>query len=268
MKQLPDFFQLDQYKISPVDVTRMVFHCDPDAIQPDVILMPWWQPDVFGPWVDGITTITPGILYEGTFKGKLFSIVRSGIGAPQAGDTTLALGCTPCKRIFFAGSVGGLRPDVRIGDLMMPAFSYSGDGFCRYLQPGFPTGDCFLERIAPDEVLSLALSRAATPLAAEAGTTIHSGPVFCIDSILAQFGRLDYLVTELGCIGIEMETAAVFKAARLVGIQAAALFSVSDVPVRRQTLYAGRSREEKEHRKETRSRILAKALLDCLYLQG
>ena len=61
-----------------------------------------------------------------------------------------------------------------------------------------------------------------------------------------------------------METAAVFKAARLVGIQAAALFSVSDVPIRNQTLYGGRPETEKEQRKEIRQKVLAKALLEAI----
>jgi purine-nucleoside phosphorylase len=261
MKQLPEFFQLEQFQISPVDVTQMVFHCDPDKIHQNVILMPCWQPEVFGLWVDEITTITKNVLYNVVFEGEPISIVRSGVGAPLAGDAVLALGCTECERILFAGSVGGLRPDIRIGDLMVPEYSYSGDGFCRYLQPGFPLNDCFLDRMAPDEDLSLSVSRSTNNIAREADVVVHTGPVFSIDSILTQFSRLEYLTSELGCIGIEMESAAVFKAARLVGIRAAALLSVSDVPVRNQTLYAGRSQLEKDYRKGIRSKILAKALL-------
>jgi purine-nucleoside phosphorylase len=65
-----------------------------------------------------------------------------------------------------------------------------------------------------------------------------------------------------------METAAVFKAARLAGIRAAALFSVSDVPVNNQTIFAGRSPAEQDYRKEIRSKVLVKALLDCLQSPG
>ncbi len=264
MKTLPGFFRLDQFNISPADVTRGIFHCDPECIHPDVILMPWWQTEVFGLWANRITTITEHILYELEYKGKTISVIRSGIGAPQAGDTVLALGCTPCERIIFAGSVGGLQSDIQIGDLMMPEFAYSGDGFCRYLEADAPLKDCFLERVYPDESLSLALSRSASPLAVEAGVVIHTGPIFSIDSILAQFRILDYFSEPLGSIGIEMETAAVFKAARLVGIQAAALLSVSDVPGIKKTLYAGRLPEERNRRKDIRSRVLARAVLDCL----
>ncbi len=264
MKPLPDFFPLDQYGIAPGDVTQMVFHCDPEVIRPDVILLPWWQPQVFQLWVGEIKTIANNVLFEVEYQGRPITIARSGIGAPQAGDATLALGCTACQRIFFAGSVGALRPDIRIGDLMMPTLSYSGDGFCRYLDPGFPMKDCLFEPVTPDEVLSQGVARAAAPLVQQAGINLFSGPVYCTDSILSQFSRLDAIVDDLKCVGIEMETAAVFKAARMVGIRAAALFSVSDVPVRKQTLYAGRSEEERQHRLETRSKVLAKALLDSI----
>jgi purine-nucleoside phosphorylase len=239
----------------------MMFHCDPEAIHPDVILMPWWQPDVFGLWLDPITVVTPSLLFEAHFEGKPVSILRSGVGAPQSGDAVLALGCTPCERIWFAGSVGGLQVEMTIGDLVIPSFSYSGDGFCRYLQPGFPGEDCFLERLFPDETLSALIERLADPLARAEGLSIFTGPVFCTDSILAEFSRLDEMIHGLGCIGVEMETAAVFKAARLVGIRAAALFSISDVPVRNQSLYAGRPEAEKARRRETRRTVLAKALL-------
>ena len=264
MKTLPAFLQLEKYGISPIDIIWMTFHCPPDAIHPDVILMPWWQPTIFSPWVDQITTISDSLLYEMEYRGRPISVIRSGIGAPQAGDTTLALGCTPCERILFAGSVGGLHPDIRIGDLMLPQYSVSGDGFCRYLETDPAARDCFLERIFPDETLSRAVARSATALGQEAGVAVHTGPIFCIDSILAQFGKLDTIAGDLGCIGIEMETAAVFKAAHVVGIQAAALFSVSDVPVIKKSLYVGRTQEEKEYRREIRSKVLARALLDCL----
>ncbi len=262
MKLLPDFFQLEKYSISPADVIRMTFQCDPDVIQSDVILMPWWQPGIYDLWVDSIATITEDMVFEVVYDGKPISIIRSGIGAPQTGDIMLALGCTACERVVFAGSVGGLREDIRVGDLMIPEFSYCGDGYSRYLEPGFPPKDCFLDRAAPNLALSLALSRSVNRIAQEAGIPVHSGPVFSIDCILAQFSKLDDIIHSLGCIGIEMETAAVFKAAGMVGIQATALFSVSDVCVINKSLYSGRTEEEKEHRRVIRKQVLAKAVLD------
>jgi purine-nucleoside phosphorylase len=262
------FLHLDKYNISLADVVRMAFHCAPEAIHADVILAPIWKVDIFSQWADCITVITPDVLYDLSFQGRTISFLRSGVGAPLTGDAVLALGCTPCQRILFAGSVGGLRAGMHIGDLMLPEFSYAGDGFCRYLQPGFPAQDCYLECIAPDEALSAALCQAILPLAKQAGVTVHTGPVFSIDTILAQFSILDDITNNLGCIGIEMESAAAFKAARRLGIPIAALFSISDVPVKNQSLFSGRPEAEKEYRKLIRSQVLAKALLDCLIQNG
>lgn len=264
MKPLPNFLKLDRFNISPEDVTRAAFHCEPGEIHPDVILMPWWRLEIFEPWADRISTITEDLLYDLEYDGKAVSVIRSGIGAPQAGDAVLSLGCTPCQRILFAGSVGGLSPAFSIGDLAVPDVAISGDGYCRYLEPGFPPKDCFLERCTPDENLSQAVMRAACPLAQEAGIPLHIGAVYSIDTILAQFGKLEDIANGLGCIGIEMETAAVFKAARMVDIQAAALLSVSDLPLQKKSLYAGRPLEEREHRREIRRTVLSRALLDCL----
>lgn len=264
MHPLPEFLQLEKYGITPSDVIQMAFHCDPAAIHPDVILMPIWQPEIFSLYADQITTIVPNTVFELTYQGIPATLLRTGVGAPLAGDSTLALGCTDCRRIWFAGSVGGLRAGMRIGDLVMPELSISGDGFCRYLQPGPLTRDSFAEKCLPDEPLASTLALRAVQLANDGGVALHAGPVFSTDTILAQFSRLDYIAQDLGCIGIEMETAAVFKAARMVGIRAAALLSVSDLPIIGKSLFAGRPDEERQRRRETRQQILAKALLDCL----
>ena len=91
---------------------------------------------------------------------------------------------------------------------------------------------------------------------------MHVGPVFSIDTILGQFFRQGYLVDELNCIGIEMETSATFNAARLVGIQAAALLQVSDVPVSGKSLFSARTTEENNRRRFIRRTILPEIILD------
>lgn len=85
----------------------------------------------------------------------------------------------------------------------------------------------------PDAALSNAIASTTAALAQAAQVAVHTGPVYCTDSILAQFGKLDYITQELGCIGIEYGDRRGLQAAGRVGIWAAALFSVSDVPVRR-----------------------------------
>ncbi len=69
MKLPPAFLQLEKYHISPADVVHMAFHCVPQAIHADVILAPWWQPEIFSLWAEQITTITPNVLYEISLPG-------------------------------------------------------------------------------------------------------------------------------------------------------------------------------------------------------
>ena len=90
------------------------------------------------------------------------------------------------------------------------------------------------------------------------------GAVFSTDSILAQFFRLDALMDELNCAAIEMETAAVFQAARLVGIRAAALLQISDLPRQGKSLLAGRTETDMQRRRSIRRAVLAPAVLSAL----
>lgn len=264
--RIPEFFQLNRYHISPEDVVRGFLHCDAGLVHPDVVIMPHWKAEIFASVSAEMKEVVEGRLYQVKYEGQWATLIRSGIGAPLTGDVILALGCTPCRRVVFMGSAGGLGSRIQIGDLIIVEKSFCGDGFSRYLDQDVIPGDCFLQPARPGRVLTGQL-RKSTEQACHAGSVpFCTGAVFSTDSILAQFFRLDYLAEELGCIGIEMETAAVFRAARLVGIQAAALLQVSDAPQQNKSVLAGRTGEEMEYRKMVRQNILAKAVIDCLLL--
>ena len=192
-------------------------------------------------------------------------MIRTGIGAPLAGDATIALGCTPCTHIVFVGSVGGLDATQKIGDLAIPDRSYSGDGFSMYL-PKSTDGPHpqLLQSVTPDQRLRSLLTHSSQSVSRSNGVAVHTGSVFSIDTILAQFQHLDWIVDQLHCIGIEMETSAVFRAAQLCGIKAAALLQFSDVIPARKSLYSGRTEVEQEHRRQVRTEILAPAVIDVL----
>src|SRR5512136_2723400 len=131
--RLPDHFALEKYAISAEDVVRLGLRCDPSSICENVLITPLWRQETFLGIAELAETVTPEVVYTLRYRGRLVTLIRSGIGAPQTGDAMLALACTPCKRVVFVGSVGGLVSGMRIGDLMIPTESISGDGFCRYL---------------------------------------------------------------------------------------------------------------------------------------
>lgn len=259
--RLPAYFQLDRYDISPDDVVRGTLRCEPNTIRPKVVVMPNWSVDIFTHVATNITEIVQGSVYQLEYRGQLVSLVRSGIGAPQTGDVILALAGTACEELVFTGSVGGLGSDIQIGDLLVVEQSFCGDGFSRYLDKEVSPGDCFLQPAEPDRDLTERIQTRAMETCGDRSVPLHRGAVFSTDSILAQFFRLDYLVNELQCIGVEMETAAVFRAAKLLGIRAGALLQVSDLPQQGRSIYAGRTEEEMELRRSIRKEVLAQAVL-------
>ena len=262
--RLPAYFQLQKYNITPEDVVKLYLRCDSGAIKPRVIVTPAWQASAFEKHASSITTVSEGIVYEIEYHGQAVTLIRSGIGAPQTGDSVLALGCTPCDRVIFTGSVGGLEPSMEIGDFVVSEKSICGDGFSRYLDADVQTKDCFLHPVEPDPELTKFIESRAFGLCQKESVPLHCGTIFSTDSIIAQFFRLDYLVENFNCIGIEMETSAVFKAAKIVGIRAGALLQISDVIPRSKSLFSGRTKEEKERRNLIRETVLTEAILDSI----
>ena len=153
---------------------------------------------------------------------------------------------------------------MKIGDLMVPEKSLCGDGFSRYLDANVQTKDCFLHPIEPDSKLTKIVKNHTFGICQGESVSLHLGTIFSTDSVIAQFFRLDYFVKKFNCIGIEMETSSVFRAAKLVSIGASALLQVSDVIPTNKSLFSGRTREDMERRNFIRERILTKAILDSI----
>jgi purine-nucleoside phosphorylase len=262
--RLPSFFQLEEYNVSAEDVVRVFLRCSPAAIRSKVIITPTWGAQIFASHTESVTTITDNLVWELRYQGEPLTVIRSGIGAPLTGDIVLALGCTSCEMVIFCGSVGGLDASMGLGDMLVVEKSWCGDGFSRYLSPEVLPHDCFLQMAAPHPSLTARLTAIARTQCAQAAVPLHEGSVFAIDSILAQFFRLDGFAQQYGCIGIEMETAATFKAAALIGVQASALLQVSDVLPRKKSFFSGITAQEHAVRRRIRAEVLSKIVLDLL----
>ena len=265
--RLPAFLDLAKHGITPEDVVRTYLGCCPTDICKSAIIMPIWDAAIFDKHVDSTTTVFEGrtrAVWRIEYRGERFSLIRSGMTAAFAGDIVLALGCTPCETLLFSGSVGGLLPSMKIGDFVIAERSVCGEGFSRYLEPEVQPRDCFSDTAAPDASLTSRLKRVAQEVSRKHSIALHSGSVVSVDSILAQFFRLDHFVEHHECIGVEMETSATFKAADLVGIRAAALLQVSDVIPTGKSLFSGRTEEEMNEKKRIKTHILPKILLETL----
>ena len=256
-----------RFGTTPNDICLHNLKCEPEKIHERVVIAPWWKPDLFTNFGADINSACDGEhvqIWNMHMEEFDFTYIRTGIGAPLVGDTTLALGCTPCKKAIFIGSVGSLDQNIGIGDIVIPEYSVCGDGVCRYLgKDRLKDNDTFGRAMYPDAELNSKITSATARICAENNVKWHTGKNFSIDTIFAQFSHIDEIL-DFGCNTIEMETATFFKAAEISNIAAGAVFSVSDNTVRNKSLFSGRTEEEMRYRHEVRANILPQIVLEAV----
>lgn len=263
-RSLPAALRLDDYGVAPGDLVRALLHCEPGRIRRKVIASPIWGAEIFRHCVERVETLVDGVLWDMQHRGEAMTLFCSGMGAPRIGDAVVAFGCTPCEKLMLTGSAGGFSPAMNIGDLLLPDTMLRGDGFSRYLsaQTGLP--DRFFTAAAPAAGLLQRTASVAQAHCAQSGPALHRGAVASVDSFVMQFPHLDWMTGKHGCVGVEMEGAAVFGAAELVGIEACALFQVSDVWPLKKSFVSNTAEHERQHRRGTRDHIVTRIILDVL----
>jgi len=233
----------------------------PERVRENVVVAPWWEPDTLPALGEArlLGHFADMKLWDVTGGGADLTYIKTGIGAPCFLEGLLPLGVTPCKRVVFIGSVGALNPGIGIGDIVIPEYSVCGDGASRYLSPDFAR-DVFGEKAYPDAALFEKAKAETARICAETGVKWHVGRNFSIDTIFAQFAHIDAIMG-MSCNVIEMETAAAFRAASIMGIPLVALFNVSDNTIANKSLVSGRTAEEEEYRRFTRRELFPRIVI-------
>lgn len=166
------------------------------------------------------------VTYTGTLLGERVSVVSTGIGGPSASiaiEELVAIGADTFVRV---GTCGGLRLDVKSGDLVVATGAVRMEGTSREYAPvEYPA-------VANFEVLT-ALAEAA----AKSGRDWHTGVVQCKDSFYGQHSPermpVSYELLQkweawkrLGVLASEMESAALFVAADALHVRCGSVFHV------------------------------------------
>ena len=266
-KGLPTSLRLHDYGVAAADVVRTIVHCEPGQIRRKVVVSPIWGDEVFRGRVQRMDVLVEGSAWEMRYRDEALTLLCPGIGAARVGDVVAALGCTPCESLILTGSAGGLDAAMRIGDLLLPEKMLCGEGFSRYLAAVAEPPDCFFARVPPAPALSRRIAAAARAHCGDGerdDLTLHRGAVASVDSIVLQFPHLEWMAARHGCIGVEMEGSAVCAAAAMVGIEASALFVVSDVWPLKKSFMSNTDAREKSRRRDTRDRVAARIVLDAL----
>lgn len=231
-----------------------------DSIHKNVVVSPGWQPER----LFNADEIHPIVSSSPLFGYKIWNIenetrhisyMRTGFGSPMMLDALLLLGLTGCRKILFVSSVGALSPEINVGDIVIPEYSASGDGAGRYLSDSL-SDDIFGDKQYPDNDLFRLLVNETQRVCDKSSVRWHLGKTFCVDTIVAQYSHLDSLI-KMGYNSIDMESAAAFRAAKMMNIPAAAILHISDNSVINKSLMTGRgNRQEREYRNFVRNEIL------------
>ncbi|MBA2496501.1 MAG: hypothetical protein H0V33_05300 [Acidimicrobiia bacterium] len=137
-------------------------------------------------------------------------------GAARAVEPVHVLGTVGCPRFVQIGSCGSLSPDVRTGDVVVPAVATIGEGASQYY------GGAGVAH--PDPTLADALAVAW----AERGATVHRGLHVTTSALLNQPPDLVARWQAGGHLAVDLETSAVLSAAAWAGARAAATMFVWD----------------------------------------
>ena len=180
-------------------------------------------------WFDGAVHVQTNREYNtwtGTLLGEKVSAVSTGIGGPSAAIAMEELANLGADTFLRVGTCGGIKLEVRSGDLVVATGAVRMEGTSREYAPiEFPA--------VPDFQVLQALARACEGM----GRPWHAGVVQCKDSFYGQHspGRMpvSYEREEkgeawkrLGVLASEMESAALFTVAAARGVRCGSVFHV------------------------------------------
>ena len=255
-----------RFGTSKEQVGAHALKCDISLIKENVIIAPTMRADIFKNLGASIDTIYDKyhILSNIKINDLEFTFITTGIGAPNVVDIVLALGVKQKKNLLFIGSVGSLDKNIDIGSIVIPDYSICGDGVCRYLTgKSLKDSDTFGEKYYPNLNLYNLVCESSKSICEKHSIPFFTVHNFSIDNIFTQYSFIDEILN-LGSQVIEMETASVFRASELCGINSAAIFHVSDNTITNKSLYSGRSPEDKAKKGYSRYVVTPEILLNVL----
>ncbi|MCD7928299.1 MAG: uridine phosphorylase [Oscillospiraceae bacterium] len=165
-------------------------------------------------------------VWTGSLLGQKVTVCSTGIGGPSAAIAMEELHALGADTFVRVGTCGGIRLDVKSGDLVLATAAVRMEGTSR--------------EYAPIEFPAAADFQVLTALAAAAGEQSrpwHAGVVQCKDSFYGQHspGRMPVSYEleskweawkRLGVLASEMESAALFTCAAALGVRCGAVFHV------------------------------------------
>jgi DeoD family purine-nucleoside phosphorylase len=158
--------------------------------------------------------------FTGTFKGQPISVQSVGMGGASAAiyytELSQQLGAT---RIIRVGTAGGIAAGLRMGDTVVAVSATSDDpmlGILTHGDPHAPTADWRLVELA-------------ARLARERDATVHVGPIITSAVFYDTRPGIAKRWKDRGHLAIEMEAAILYTLGAIIGFEALAVMTISDL---------------------------------------
>ena len=149
------------------------------------------------------------------------SIIRFGMGSPNAATVMDLLSAVKPKACLFLGKCGGLKKINNLGDLILPIAAIRGDG----------TSDDYYPPEVP-ALPSFALQKAVSTTIRDYGRDYWTGTVYTTNRrVWEHDDEFKQYLKKIRAMAIDMETATIFITAFANKIPAGALLLVSDQPM-------------------------------------
>lgn len=250
LRQILDSF----HKYNTEHMANLIFGLDEDVLYDALVVAPSFTPPKILPPDEGFTvrqTAARGYIsgFEVEKEGVRIAWIQTASGSCNLIDHLLLCGELRFKRLIFIGAVGALKPHFDLGDVCTPTSCISGTMAPSYLGDSLREHKLFETVLPKQEDVDDALDAATA-----CGHTLKPASVFCTDSIIMEYTHLDE-IRAFGTDLIEMETAAFYETAEIIGVPAVALLVVSDNSAAGVPLL-GRTPEQDARYKTARTRVL------------
>lgn len=169
--------------------------------------------------VELVNDVRGMLAYTGNYKGSRVTVFASGMGIPSIAIYAYELfQFYEVEEIIRIGSCGAYTKDISLGDLVLVKDSVSestfGKVFCGSRE----------ECISSDNALNEKILEAASSL----NQHITPGNIYCSEAFYTENKEKSKLPEKYHCLGVEMETFALFHIAKTLGKKASAILTVSD----------------------------------------
>ena len=167
--------------------------------------------------------------FTGRYNGQRVSVQGTGMGIPShLIYVTELINQYGAKRLIRIGSCGGLRPEIKVRDVVF-AMSASTDSNINKLRFG---GADFAA------CADFELFHRACAIANEQKIAFHAGNILCSDQFYHDDPDVWKHWAEFGVMAVEMETNGLYTIAAKYGVQALSILTVSDNLVSKEELPA------------------------------